>query len=110
MDMQREDFLKLWQLPELTYQINNAYYTGTGRTRDGMSFNNQFRVLADWFPQGRIVQLGEIPFISRGPSRNDSKFPRAELILLSAVTLEEKSLTTLEALALAEVLIQEQTK
>lgn len=107
MDMQREDFLKLWKLPELTYQINNAYYRGVGRTRDGMSFNNQFRVLSDWFPQGCIVQIGETPFISRGPRRNDSGFPKAELTLLSAMTLEEKTLSVLEALALAEVKIKE---
>lgn len=108
MNMQREDFLKLWKLPELTYRIDNAYYRGVGRTRDGMSFVNQSRVLSDWFPQGRIVQIGEIPFISRGPRRNGSGFPHAELTLLSAISFEEKTLSVLEALALAEVKIKEE--
>lgn len=107
MDMQREDFLKLWKLPELTYQINNAYYRGVGRTRDGMALHNAFRVIGDWFPHGSIVQIGDTPFISRGPSLSDNWLPHTELRLLSSKTLEEKALSVLEALTLAELMIKE---
>lgn len=107
MNMQREDFLKLWKLPELTFVSNTSMGKRIGRTRDGMALHNAFRVIGDWFPHGSIVQIGDTPFISRGPSRSDNWLPHTELRLLSSKTLEEKALSVLEALTLAELMIKQ---
>lgn len=111
MDMQREDFIKLCKLPELTFERETMMGKRTGRTRDGMGLFNCLRVLDDWFPHGAIVRVGETPFISRGANiNNDIGFGRAELRLLSAKTLEEKALSVFEALSMAELMVKEQAK
>lgn len=71
MDMQREDFLKLCNLPEMFYYSKHPAFKGTPRlTRGGFGRANGVRVIDDWFPAGSIVSVEGANFISRGPQMN----------------------------------------
>lgn len=105
MDMQREDFLKLCKLPEMFCYSNHPAFKGTRYlTRAGFGRANVLRVIGDWFPAGSIVSVEGANFISRGPA------DRAALELIDPKTLQTHSFSVLEALALAELSIKEQTK
>jgi len=110
MDMQREDFLKLWKLPEMFYTPEFFFRPGQKAnplpTRSGMGSVNLSRVLTDWFPQGAIVSIEGRNFISRGVERSGA-FDRCGLSLLDPQTLKSHSFSIFEALALAELSIKD---
>lgn len=110
MDMQREDFINLWKLPELTLEVSNPYLKTTVRTRDGWGRCNVGRIITDWFPLGSIVKLCGATYISRGAQRSAREFGWPELHLVDPSSMGVHKFSVLEALAIAEISNQEEAK